>query len=50
MRIFDLITTPKPSREISEAHLTAEEKYELRLKEEISSQRDTDNRSKNVTN
>jgi hypothetical protein len=50
MRIFDLITTPKPSREISEAHLTAEEKYELRLKEEMSSQRDTDDRSKNVTN
>ena len=49
MRIFDLITTPKPSREVREANLTAEQKYELRLKEEMSSQR-TNNRSKNVTN
>jgi hypothetical protein len=48
MRIFDLITPVKPSREISEADLTAEQKYELRLKEEMSSQQ-TDNRSKNVT-
>jgi hypothetical protein len=48
MHIFDLITTPKPSREISEANLTAEEKYELRLKEEMSSQQ-TNDRSKNVT-
>jgi hypothetical protein len=48
MRIFDLITTPKPSRKISEANLTAEEKYELRLKEEMSSQQ-TNDRSKNVT-
>ena len=48
MRIFDLITTPKPSREISEANLTAEEKYELRLEEEMSSQQ-TNDRSKNVT-
>jgi hypothetical protein len=48
MRIFDLITPVKPSREISEANLTAEQKYELRLKEEMSSQQ-TDNRSKNVT-
>jgi hypothetical protein len=49
MRIFDLITTPKPSREVSEANLTAEEKYELRLKEEMSSQRNTNDRSKNAT-
>ena len=48
MRIFDLITTPKPSREISEAHLTAEEKYELRLKEEMSSQQNATNRSKDA--
>ena len=49
MRIFDLITTPKPSREISEAHLTAEQKYELRLKEEMNSQQNVNDRSKNVT-
>jgi hypothetical protein len=50
MRILDLITTPKLSREIIEADLTAEQKYELRLKEEMSSQRDTNDRSKDVTN